>query len=228
MFITAYFESLMQSWGVRGALTERKTTKVPTFSAWAGILKNITENYENRVGIEQSQLFTDKVNKGKFMSFMFSCASVATDFQTIGVHYDENSVDSLVSMDGSKGTGAGLVCKDYLINAKTGVIYTHPDGEFLNMIQSYLVKPRGMIVLGRKNCWPISPVYNSMNNNILDAFNSLCDRAKVGEDTKILGCIPDNMGEIREDFPVSERQFSTRLVKIKSYTREEWKNILKK
>ena len=230
-YLSLYFDAgPLQSWGY-GSYKKNRTTKLfPTQSAVTGMICAASGNYINRVGVNKSKRYLKKINEGKFYSLSFNKNDIMTDFQTIGTNYVN---DQIYKADSKPHNSTVIVLKQYLENGVSGCIIEYEDEDFLNEIVDSLKSPLSSLGIGRSCCLPASPIFNSIDNSLKDAFLSLVDRVnltrktiQIIDDSIIKMVSPSINGSPINDVMVGHQKFASRLVVEEDRTLTKWKEKL--
>ena len=227
-YLSLYFDAgPLQSWGY-GSYKKNRTTKLfPTQSAVTGIICAASGNYINKIGVDKSRKYLKKINEGKFYSLSFNKNNIMTDFQTIGTNYVN---DQVYKADFKPHNDTVIINKQYTENGVSGCIIEHEDEDFLNEIANCLKSPLSSLGIGRSCCIPASPIFNSVNNSLKDAFLSLINRVnltrkaiQINDDSIIKIVFPSIDGSPINDIMIGHQQFVSRLIKEEDRTLKEWK-----
>ena len=228
-YLSLYFDAFpFQSWASNGYHRHRKTKLYPTQSGVAGIICSASGNYINKESKKESIVFLKKINKGKFYSILLHNDNIIIDYQTIGTNY---KYDQVYNAQGEKYKGTVVVEKEYLVNAITAVIIEYDDKNFIEEVCSSFKNPKNILSIGRSNCLPCSPIFNSINSTFNEAFISLVNRVNedniiVGDDTIIKIVSSSIDGHAVNDVMVGYQEYESRLVKEEDKTLNEWKKQL--
>ncbi len=180
-YLSLWFESPLQSWGVDSKFGLRTTFTFPTKSGIAGIiLAALGKDGEEREFLGSYSLWNET-------AFSFSSeneqngATLNTDFHMVGSGYDSKDEwqnlmipkkrdgGAPVSADGSTG-GVKLTYRQYLQDAFFGVIFEISSSIYdVEMISSALQNPVWPLYLGRKCCVPSYPIFQGLLDSYEEA-----------------------------------------------------------
>ena len=180
-YLSLWFESPLQSWGVDSKFGLRTTFTFPTKSGIAGIiLAALGKGGEERDFLESCSQWNET-------AFSFSPkneqngTTLTTDFHMVGSGYDSKDEwqnlmipkkrdgGAPVSADGSTG-GVKLTYRQYLQDAFFGVILEIPSSIYdAEMLASALRNPVWPLYLGRKCCIPSSQIFQGLFDSYEEA-----------------------------------------------------------
>ena len=206
-YLSLWFESPLQSWGVDSKFGLRTTFTFPTKSGIAGIILAAM----GKAGEEIE--FLENFSFWKEYAFSFSQKqkagnSLNTDFHMIGSGYDSSDEwqskmipkkrdgKAPVSADGSTG-GVKITYRQYLQEAYFGVILEIPSSYYdVNDIVNSLQNPTWPIYLGRRCCVPSFPIFQGLFDSYDEAKkiidNNAEDKNLILMETMNDGAFPNN------------------------------------
>jgi len=232
-YLSLWFESPLQSWGVDSKFGLRTTFTFPTKSGIAGIVlaamgkggeeRAFLENFSNWIETAFSYVRKDDGNYAEN-------TALNTDFHMIGSGYD--SKDDWQNMmipkkrdgnaPGSTG-GVKLTYRQYLQDALFGVVLEIPSSHYdIETITVALQNPVWPLYLGRKCCIPSYPIFQGLFDSYEEAegkiFNIAEERALVLKETMKDGADPYNGDVIcLNDVPINfgnEKTYRDRFVTV--------------
>jgi CRISPR system Cascade subunit CasD len=169
-YLSLWFESPLQSWGVDSKFGLRTTFTFPTKSGIAGIiLAALGKGGEEREFLESFSQWNE-------IAFSFTTkneqhgTTLNTDFHMVGSGYDSNDEWQNLMIpkkrDGNAPGNTGgvkLTYRQYLQDAFFGVILEMPSSSYEpEMISSALQNPIWPLYLGRKCCVPSYPIFQGL------------------------------------------------------------------
>lgn len=189
-YLSLWFESPLQSWGVDSKFGLRTTFTFPTKSGIAGVMLAAMGK-----GGEEIE-FLENFSHWEETAFSYSSeengqaegSSLSTDFHMIGNGYDmENDWQKMmvpkkrdggtVGANGSVG-GIKLTYRQYLQDAFFGVVLKIPSSyNDIDMIVDALQNPIWPLYLGRKCCVPSYPIFQGLFDSQEDAERRISDIA---------------------------------------------------
>lgn len=165
--LALYLDSPMQSWGYMSKFDQRTSYNFPTKS---GILGMVCA----AMGLPKSD--TDKLselNNLKVTIYQLSSSFRAVDFHTIGGGYDDKNQKQNIVLTANGKTGNTVVTRrEYLMDAKFGVILSGDD-LILREIHDAMLNPKWGVWLGRKSCIPTAPICHGIYSTEDDAKNKM-------------------------------------------------------
>lgn len=191
-YLTLWFESPLQSWGVDSKFSLRTTFTFPTKSGIAGILLAAMGK-----GGEERE-FLESFSKWQETAFSFvpeehikdSRSFLLTDFHMIGNGYDSKDAwqnmlipkkrdgGIPVSADGCTG-GVKLTYRQYLQNAFFGVIMEISTSYYdVEKIAEALQNPLWPLYLGRKCCIPSYPIFQGLFDSYKETEGKILNLAE--------------------------------------------------
>jgi len=224
-YLSLYYDSPLQSWGIQGKWDNRRTEDFPTKSAISG-------QFFNALSIKDNEKLK-RFNELSLYSVILKCKyNIVRDFQTITP--SENGL-ILKNAKGKPHTSTIVRRKSYLADTITGAILTGDDA-LIDEIKESFLNPKNVITLGRYCCLPSESIFNSIDNTGQDALASLIDRVnKVRskfklDDNSIIRVVYDyyqsdydyRLNDVILDF--DKRKFLSRLVKDEEGTFSELKD----
>ncbi len=181
-YLSLWFESPLQSWGVDSKFGLRTTFTFPTKSGIAGILLAAM----SKSGEEKE--FLKSFSSWKEFAFSYSSAqgnTLNTDYHMIGSGYDSTDdwQNKMIpkKRDGNPpasadkaSSGVKITYRQYLQDAYFGVVFEIPTSYYeVNDIVIALQNPTWPIYLGRKCCVPSFPVFQGVFDSYEDAKNKI-------------------------------------------------------
>lgn len=209
-------EGLLQSWGERSKWDYRDSAALPTKSGIVGL-------FGCALGLERDDLRLAEMNQNL-------CVAVRADRQGTEL-IDFHTVRSLQlmtaqgTMRNKKGEYGTLVThRTYIQDACYTVLVQGEEG-LLKRLEESLLRPKWPIYLGRKNCVPSRPVFESITREY-SSLTEAAEKLPLAAGCKTGDCLMEwespegNMQVERQDVYEGGRSFHTRLVSRKIIHKE--------
>ncbi len=182
----------MQSYGVESRFNRRTTLPYPTRSAVTGI-------FCAAMGIDRSDSdFLRKMTVLEIETLVLKRfiseerplrVANLMDYHTVGAGYENVSEElqfgRLRKADGKRSNSAELTYRDYLTDARFGVLVSGDDS-LVERIDSALRNPVWGVWFGRKCCVPASPVAQGIYDERMAAIERLCSLAGCDRPERVI------------------------------------------
>lgn len=157
--LTINLDGLFQSYSQMQGFGRKETEKIPTKSAVVGLAVAA-------LGLDRDDPFIDKIANEtemflKSKKYKNVSQKIYTDYQT-ATPWDG---EYWMSANGQKADLQGPIerNKDYLIGAKY-TVYITGNEKMLDTLAEAFIFPKRFLYLGRSNCFPQSPVFESYHS----------------------------------------------------------------
>lgn len=156
-YISLYFQDVMQSFGSKSKFKHRGTEDFPTRSAITGMICNGAGLFG-----EQEEFLSLMIKECKISVYSFCIPTIFEDFQTIGssIGHEKFGLKKAITKKiknnelffKTYSENNDIVYKNYLANAKFGIIIETENEDLFNIIFEAFNNPKNVLFLGRKCC----------------------------------------------------------------------------